>query len=156
VEQHLVFVKESLLHAPVRAVFAFHERPDALPLLIPPWDHTRVVRPPASLAVGTVVELEMRIGPVPVRVEAVHTAYERDRFFEDTMRQGPFPHWRHRHVFEASGDGCLLRDEVEYEPPFGLLGRVLDRWLVRPRLEKMFAYRHQVTRAAVEGATLAG
>jgi len=150
-DEHLFFVKETLLRAPVRTVFAFHERPDALEKLIPPWDSTRIIRPPASLAAGTVVELEMQVGPIKIPIEAVHTAYEKDRFFEDTMRRGPFPHWRHRHVFEPRGDGCLLRDEVEYDPPFGLLGRIVDPWLVRPRLENMFAYRHEVTRRAVEG-----
>ena len=39
----------------------------------------------------------------------------------------------------------MLRDEVEYLPPGGIIGRMLDPWLVRPRLKRMFAYRHKVT-----------
>ncbi len=142
----LHYVRESLIPAPVETVFAFHERADALSLLIPPWDPTRIIQPPAGLEAGTRVVLETRIGPVTRRIVAEHTAYKRNEYFEDLMREGPFPYWRHRHLFLASRGGTLLRDAVEYTPPLGLLGRLADPLFIRPRLERMFAYRHAVTR----------
>jgi ligand-binding SRPBCC domain-containing protein len=44
-----------------------------------------------------------------------------------------------------------LRDEIEYEPPFGFMGRLAEPLLVRPRLEKLFDYRHEITRRWCEG-----
>lgn len=149
------FVKESVIPAPVAAVFAFHERPDALARLQPPWERTRILTPPASLEVGTRVELRTRIGPLWTTVVAEHVAYERNRRFEDVMRRGPFARWRHRHLFLPHPQGCRLRDEVDYEPPLGWLGRLADPLLIRPRLRRMFDYRHAVTRRAVAGAASA-
>ena len=53
----LFFVAETHIPAPPEEVYAFHLRPDALQLLIPPFERTRVVRPPTGLDAGTEVEL---------------------------------------------------------------------------------------------------
>jgi ligand-binding SRPBCC domain-containing protein len=53
---------------------------------------------------------------------------------------------------EAAGpEGCWLVDCIVYVPPLGVLGRWLGGRLVRSRLERMFSYRHEVTRAAFAG-----
>ncbi len=38
------FVKESLIHASPERVFAFHEQPEVLELLLPPWESARVIK----------------------------------------------------------------------------------------------------------------
>jgi ligand-binding SRPBCC domain-containing protein len=43
---------------------------------------------------------------------------------------------------------CFLEDSILYALPFGALGRWVGGPLVRARLEKMFSYRHRVTREA--------
>jgi hypothetical protein len=146
------FVKESIVPATVEEVFAFHERPDAFELLQAPWDTVEIITPPTSLEVGTRVELRTKIGPFWIRIVAEHVAYERNRFFEDVMREGPFARWHHKHLFFEHEDGCRLRDEIDYAPPFGLLGRLVDPIAVRPRLEKLFDHRHEVTRREVLAA----
>lgn len=144
------FEKRSVIRASVRDVFAFHERAEALEKLIPPWDPSVVIEPPTSLQAGTRVVLETHVGPFKQRILAEHTAYERDRLFVDEMLEGPFKRWRHEHRFEPHPDGCLLIDSIEYEAPMGFLGRIVDPILVRPRLRRMFEYRHRVTAEAVE------
>jgi hypothetical protein len=45
--------------------------------------------------------------------------------------------------------GTLLRDEVEYTPPFGVLGRWLNGPMIERKLKRMFDYRHEQTRRLV-------
>ena len=45
----------------------------------------------------------------------------------------------------------VLRDEVEYELPLGVFGRIVGGAFARRELARLFAYRHLVTRAACEG-----
>ena len=146
------FVKESTLPASVAEVFAFHERPDAFALLLPSWQRTQVITPPSSLLVGTRVELRTRIGPFWISIVAEHVAYVKDRRFEDVMLAGPFAHWHHRHLFFEHEAGCQLRDEIEYALPLGWPGRLADPPFVRPRLRRLFDYRHAVTRREVLAA----
>lgn len=141
------FVKESFIGATPERVFAFHELPDALERLTPPWERTRVVRHAPNLHPGARTVVETRLfGLVPVRWVAEHTLYDPPRMFEDVQLRGPFRRWRHRHVVEPREPGALLRDEIDYEPPLGALGRLLSPLLVEPRLRKLFDYRHAVTR----------
>jgi ligand-binding SRPBCC domain-containing protein len=149
----LRFVHESVIGAAPERVFAFHELPDALARLTPPWERARVVRAASSLRPGEVAVIETRLfGLVPVRWVAEHTAYDPPRMFEDVQRRGPFRRWRHRHLVEPDARGARLRDEIEYEPPLGPLGRLAAPLLVERRLRRMFDYRHRVTREWCEGA----
>lgn len=151
------FLKESTIEASAEAVFAFHEAPDALARLQPPWQTTRIVQPPTSLEVGTRVVLEIKVGPLWRRIVAEHVAYEPGRMFADRMVEGPFPRWLHQHIVTPRGpQRCVLTDDIEYELPLGLLGRVLGGWIARRNLERMFEYRHRVTREACEAPRGAG
>ena len=145
------YVKETRINAPPELVFRFHESPDALKQLIPPWERVEVVESAGSLRPGSKVVLRGRIGPLSMRWVAVHTEYDPPHLFEDRQESGPFAKWHHRHLFLDDGDsGTILRDEIEYVPPFGLLGRWLGGRLIRWRLERMFEYRHETTRRLIE------
>ena len=145
------FVKESRIAAPPEVVFAFHESPGAFQRLTPPWEHVKIIEGGNSLKPGARVIISVPLGPLHVRWIAEHTEYEPGRLFADRQVQGPFSSWYHRHLFLDDGEGgTLLRDEVDYEPPMGIVGRMLAGNLLRSKLEKMFDYRHEVTRRIVE------
>ena len=154
------FVKESIIAASAETVFAFHERPDALARLTPPWQRVDIVRPPTSLAVGTRVTLRMKVGPFWQTVEAEHVAYEPGRMFADRIVKGPFARWLHRHVVtprardESGGESCTLTDDIDYALPLGVVGRFVGGAFARRELERLFDYRHEVTRAACESPRL--
>lgn len=147
----LRFVKESIIRAAPERVFAFHELPDALRRLLPPWETARVVVPPKNLHVGTRTVIETKLfGLYSVRWEALHTAYDPPRMFEDMQTSGPFKSWRHQHIVEPHELGARLLDDIEYEPPFSFLGRLAAPLLVERRLKRLFDYRHEVTREWAE------
>lgn len=149
---HEHFHRSIEIAAPVAVVWAFHARPDALQRLIPPWQRVLLVESSGpGLQAGKRVVLRQHVGPVALTLEAVHIACEEGRMFADRTTGGPFAHWVHHHRFEpAPNDGCWLTDEVEYSLRGGGLARVvLGRWF-RRELERMFAYRHAVTRQACE------
>ena len=150
----MIFVKESVIRAAQECVFAFHELPDAINRLIPPWETTRVVQPAPSLRVGARAIIETRIlGLLPARWVAEHTAYDPPYMFEDVQVSGPFRCWRHRHLIRSHAEGALLRDEIEYEPPLEFFGRLAAPLVITPRLQRVFDYRHRVTREWCENAT---
>jgi len=137
--------------APVDVLWAFHERPDALRLLSPPWEHLEIVQPPRSLEVDTRVIVRAWVAFVPITIESVHVEYERGRLFADRMVRGPFKSFLHRHRFESRGAGARLVDDIDYELPGGPLGRAVGGPIAERRLARLFAFRHAVTRAACDG-----
>ena len=147
----LLFVKESRIAAPPEEVFAFHESPGALQRLTPPWENVRFLEGGGSLQPGTRVAISVPVGPFHVRWVAEHTEYQSGRMFADRQVEGPFASWYHRHYCLDDGQGgTILRDEIEYRPPLGALGRLLGARLLRSKLQRMFDYRHDITRRIVE------
>jgi ligand-binding SRPBCC domain-containing protein len=140
------FVRSVLINAPVDRVFRFHEQDNALALLSPGFPPVRIVSRTDGIAVGARVEL--RVGPFPW--VALHTAYHRDRYFQDEQIEGPFARWVHTHEFQAVGAGTRLTDRIVYELPGGALVNRLLAWTVRLGLHSQFAHRHNVTKQVCE------
>lgn len=136
-----------MIRASQQRVFQFHELPEALTLLIPPWEKAKVIQAAKISEVGSLAIVQTRVlGPIAVTWVARHTVYDPPRLFEDIQVKGPFRSWRHRHVIEPSEHGAILRDEIDYEPPLGFIGRLLAPLLIEKRLHKLFDYRHEATR----------
>lgn len=150
----MFFTKETFINASPEKVFAFHELPDAFARLIPPWEKIKIIQTADISKIGSRAIVDTKIlGPFRKRLVAEHTAYDPPRSFEDVQVSGPFKSWRHRHIVEPYEGGAILRDEVEFEPPLPIFGPLALPLAIMPRLEKMFAYRHEVTKRWCETGT---
>ena len=142
------FVRSVIIDAPIEAVFAFHQHPDALRLLSPPFPPVRIVKTTGGIEAGARVEIRTLF----LHWEALHIAFEKDELFVDRQVQGPFEHWEHRHEFEDLGDITRLTDRVTYTLPGGPAANFAFGWLVNFLLVLLFRYRHRVTRRLCERA----
>ena len=64
-------------------------------------------------------------------------------FFTDEQRIGPYKFWHHQHLISALDGGVLMRDIVNYAPPFGFLGRIANELLIRNQLKEIFEFRRK-------------
>ncbi len=153
---------------PVELVFAFFTNPANLPYLMPLSLRTRIEdariqapppRPLAadparrfkSVAAGVGSEILISFYPIPwvprrVSWLAVITEFEWNSHFIDAQLRGPFTAFHHRHGIQAEvrdgEEGTLVTDAIDYELPFGVLGR-LGAAFVRRHLKRSFAYRQK-------------
>lgn len=140
-----IFEKRTRIPASAKTVFAWHESADALRSLIPPGDPVKVVQQSGGIRDGAEVVLAIGYWPLQIHWVARHCHYVPCRQFTDVQEKGPFRFWEHTHSVLPDGpDACILIDHVEYELPFGFLGR-LALPLVRKKLRAMFSWRHQIT-----------
>jgi len=148
------FVKQTVIRASPRRVFEFHEQPEALALLTPPWEKARVIDSANISEIGSKAIVEVSVlGIFSMRWIAQHTAYDPPHYFEDIQIKGPFKRWRHRHIIKQDPAGAVLRDEIEYEPPLGFIGRLIAPVVIERRLRRAFNFRHEVTRLWCETTT---
>jgi ligand-binding SRPBCC domain-containing protein len=140
------FIRRSRIAAPAAAVYAWHERPDALEKLTPPGEHAKIIERIGGIEKGARVTIQFGRWPFSSRWVAEHQEYEAGHYFSDLQVSGPFSYWKHTHTFEPNGPAaCFLEDRVEYALPFGFFGRWFAGGFVRRKLKKLFAYRHRVT-----------
>lgn len=104
--------------------------------------------PPIVMRVGLRIDYRLRIQGIPIRWQSEITAWDPPRRFVDEQRRGPYRLWIHEHSFEERDAGTIVRDQVQYAAPGGPL---VERLLVRPRLRRIFAYRHARLRERFAG-----
>lgn len=139
------YVASSAVPVSNQEAFSYHERPGALQRLIPPWESVTVEKSDESLEPGSQVILKNRLFGISLRWLAEHTSYDPPKSFADTQLKGPFKRWDHVHLFQPTGhDHCVIRDELTYRLPLGVLGKLFGGGLVAQKIESMFSYRHRI------------
>jgi ligand-binding SRPBCC domain-containing protein len=58
------------------------------------------------------------------------TSFRWPTYFQDCMVRGRFRRFCHDHYFETHNGTTLMRDEMEFEAPFGILGRLVEAVLL--------------------------
>ncbi|MBC8644483.1 SRPBCC family protein [Flavobacterium lindanitolerans] len=71
------------------------------------------------------------------------THVQEQKFFVDEQRFGPYAFWHHKHFLKAIPGGVEMEDIVHYKLPMGLLGQLAHPFMVKPKLDEIFAYRRK-------------
>lgn len=142
---------ESVLNADVEAVWSFHSSAEALNALTPGSRKIRLISSDLAVREGAVHEFQVKVGPLWVTWKAKLSAVDSPHGFVDTAVASPFKHWNHKHEFISQSHGTMIRDTIEYVPPFGALGALADNLFISREIDRLFAYRHAATSRALCG-----
>ena len=136
-------------------VFPFFADARNLEAITPPWLGFRVVTPaPIEMRQGTLIEYRLKLRGVPLRWRTRIAVWDPPRRFVDVQISGPYRLWHHTHDFEPDGaGGTVMRDTVRYAIPFGPLGRLAHRLVVRRDLDAIFGFRRGAVLASLSKVT---
>jgi ligand-binding SRPBCC domain-containing protein len=144
--------REQVVSTPLGEVFAFFARPENLAEITPPRLGFEILTPPPlQMGEGSLIDYTIRPFGPPMHWRTLITAYAPPHRFVDQQLKGPYLFWHHTHSFEAVEGGTRIRDQVRYLLPFGPLGRLVHRLLVRRQLEAIFDHRARVIRRRFGG-----
>lgn len=94
----------------------------------------RIVKPGRTeglLALGDLIAFEGRYFGISYRFAARITALDRPYRFVDEMVEGAFKWLRHVHEFQFQSGITVMHDILDWEPPFGFVGRATDSLFLR-------------------------
>jgi ligand-binding SRPBCC domain-containing protein len=146
-----VYERSFKVKASLREVAVFHDDPVSLAAITPPPVHVTIERFDRPVRAGSRVIFRLSVGPIGVRWDGVIAEYVDQKYFRDVQNKGPFGAWSHTHSFAAEADGTRVNDRVKYEPPLGLIGKLIDPIVVKPALAFLFNFRKNKTRELLEG-----
>lgn len=133
--------RQLTLKRPLDEVFPFFSDPTNLEALTPSFLKFRVLgMSTAEIQEGTEIDYSLRLRGIPVRWRSRITDWNPPFGFTDQQIQGPYRLWHHEHRFEAKGDMTVASDDITYAV---LGGPLVNRFLVRPDLDRIFDYRTQ-------------
>lgn len=134
------------------ALWDWHARPGAFERLTPPWEPVALLhRTGERLEDGLRVTLGVGPGPFRLRWVAEHRDCRPGEGFRDVQISGPFALWDHHHrMREAAPGRSILEDELCVALPLHRLVRPVAEPALRRKLERLFGYRHALTRGDLE------
>jgi ligand-binding SRPBCC domain-containing protein len=88
---------------------------------------------------------------IPLHWQTEIFRVKKPEMFSDRQLKGPYKIWEHTHTFILKDKGVLMKDEVKYELPFGVLGKIAHSILVRKKIENIFKYRKEILNKIFNG-----
>lgn len=139
------FETEQTIPATLERVWGFFSSPANLKVITPPYMGFDILTPvPDRMEPGTIIAYTVRpLWGIPMLWVTEISHVEPLRFFVDEQRFGPYRFWHHRHTFTPVDGGVRMTDLVYYALPVPVIDRIINRLLVRPRIEEIFAFRRR-------------
>jgi ligand-binding SRPBCC domain-containing protein len=78
------------------------------------------------------------------------TAMESPVFFVDEMTKGDFKNFKHQHHFKEVKNGTIMIDIIDFESPYGILGRIVNKIYLKKYIETLLFKRNGVIKAYAE------
>jgi ligand-binding SRPBCC domain-containing protein len=71
-------------------------------------------------------------------------------YFVDEMLHGDFKRFRHEHHFKDIHNGTIMIDVVEFESPYGLIGRLFNKFYLENYMKTFLIKRNNVIKKYAE------
>jgi ligand-binding SRPBCC domain-containing protein len=84
------------------------------------------------------------------RFSAKITAMEKPFSFTDEMIQGDFKSFYHEHHFKPTNNGTIMIDVLEFESPYGIVGKLFNSIYLRQYLQHFLLKRNEVIKDYAE------
>lgn len=135
------FVARQFVPRPRKEVFQFFGNAENLELLTPPWLNFRITKMSTkNIMQGSLIDYKLQIHKIPVRWRTEISQWNPEKSFVDNQLKGPYKVWHHVHTFDDVPGGTLITDEVTYQLPAWLFGKVALP-LVKKDIKEIFKFR---------------
>lgn len=143
------FESRTPLNISPEEMFEYILRPSNLQAIAPPESNFIYVQPPPLIELGSRLVCKMQAYGMVQQM-----AYEIVEFvspvrYREKMVDGPLKLWLNDYIVEASPTGgVVLVNRIEFEPPAGLLGLIVNANRIIESLEDGFDYRAKMLQKA--------
>ena len=143
------YEKKSLIACSLDELFSFHLDSNNIKKITPKDTKVELLNKNFKAKEGEVLNIKTTKFCVPTLWSVEISLIKEPYMLVDTAIKSPFSFWRHSHIFTQKGNLCELKDVVEFELPFGILGNIFSSFMEN-QLENMFSYRHEQTKIILE------
>jgi ligand-binding SRPBCC domain-containing protein len=122
---------ETVINAPIERVFDLARSIDLHKNSMSKYEEKAVAGVTSGLInLNETVAWEATHFGVKQRLTSKITAFDRPRYFRDSMVAGAFRRFDHDHFFELIGEQTRIKDVFDYDSPLGILGKIADEFFV--------------------------
>lgn len=71
-------------------------------------------------------------------------------YFVDEQLKGHFKSFKHQHFFSQKENQTIMTDILDYETPFGFMGKLFDKLILKKHLTNFILHRNQILKELSE------
>ena len=137
---------EQYIDLPLEDVFGFFSKPENLSLITPSRLKFDIITPtPLEMKDGQFIDYSLTIlYTIKLLWRTLITHYEKPYKFVDQQIKGPYSLWHHTHTFEEKDGGTIIKDNLTYAIPMGIIGRLIHFIYIKHDIKGIFNYRHKI------------
>lgn len=146
---HYQIIKKQKLATTIDEAWAFISNPSNLKKITPPHMGFDITSGNEDTDMYAGMIITYKVSPVlGIKMNWVTeiSHVEDKQFFIDEQRIGPYNFWHHQHRISPIKNGVLMEDIITYQPPFGIVGILLNAIFIRKNLNKIFNFRREILR----------
>jgi len=72
------------------------------------------------------------------------TEMEKPNKFTDIMLKGRFKSFKHQHIFKKEGKNTIMTDILEFESPFGIIGKLFNKFFLKNYMKNFLLERNKI------------
>ncbi|WP_369829021.1 hypothetical protein [Flavobacterium sp. 5] len=80
------------------------------------------------------------------------TAMDLYDYFVDEMEEGKFKTFKHEHFFGEENGFTIMTDELQYETPFDVFGKLFDVLFLKKHLTQFLLLRNKILKETAENS----
>jgi len=139
--------REQQLNCDIKTAWHFFSSPANLSKITPEDMRFKIISKDDHQDIFEGMIIDYTVSPmlkIPLKWRTRISQVEFNRSFTDYQEKGPYKYWSHFHEFIPNNNGVLIKDTVDYELPFGILGNIAHRIFVKKKLADIFDFRYAV------------
>lgn len=142
-------IKSSYINCDVKSLFDFHLDTNNLTYITPPDTKVELLTKDFQPQVSQLLRIKSTKYFIPMIWEVKIEKIDKPNLLVDVALKSPFAFWEHKHIFIEHGNMTELKDVITYKLPFGSFGNLFN-FFIRRDIQKMFDYRHKITKEILE------
>ncbi|XEC96525.1 cell division protein [Paenibacillus tarimensis] len=119
------------------------------------WKHTKEIAidgiKHGPISKGETVTFQATHFLVRQKLTSKITEFARPYYFVDEMMKGAFKSLRHEHIFENMNGKTIMKDILIFEAPYGMIGRLVERLVLKHYMKRFLDYRNSNIKHIAEG-----
>ncbi len=141
--------KTSMINCTIESLFDFHLDSNNISKITPKNIRVELLNDDTQAYEGKIVKIKTAKMFIPAYWEVKIEKLDKPNILIDKAIKSPFKYWKHQHIFTKNGNMSELQDIIEYQLPFGFLGKIFEPFIERD-IKNMFEYRHKKTKEFLE------
>lgn len=85
-----------------------------------------------------------------VKHQSIISEMQYPSYFVGEQLNGKFKKFKHKHTFKKENNSVLMIDELVYEVPFGIIGKLFDKLLLKNHLTQFIIQRNKFIKSISE------